>query len=94
MERSHLRSSSYEECFDTHIKLYIEKSKTDIYRRGNSVVLASTNTACCTVVWLKRYSELANLHFNSDSYFVRALSFFKSKGTYKLCRINVPLPYS
>jgi hypothetical protein len=56
------------ECFDTHIKIYIEKSKTDIYRRGNSVVIASTNTAFCPVVWLKTYFELASLQFNSDSY--------------------------
>ena len=79
---------------DTHIKIYIEKSKTDIYRRGNSVVIASTYTAFCPVVWLKTYFELASLQFNSDSYIFRGLSFFKSKGTYTLCRMNVPLPYA
>ena len=82
------------ECFDTHIKIYIEKSKTNIYRRGNSVVIASTNTAFCPVVWLKTYFELTSLQFNSDSYIFRGLSFFKSNGNYTLCRMNVPLSYA
>jgi hypothetical protein len=80
--------------FHTHVKIYIEKSKTDIYRRGNSVVIASTNTVFCPVVWLKRYFDFANLQFNSDSYIFRVPSFFKSKSTYELCKVNVPLSYA
>jgi hypothetical protein len=28
--------------FDTHLEMNIQKSKTDIYRRGNKVVIAKT----------------------------------------------------
>lgn len=82
------------EFFDSYVKVTIEKSKTDIYRRGHSVIIASTGTDMCPVVWLKKYITLANLDLNSDSYIFRALSFFKSQGIHRLCRMNIPLSYT
>ena len=82
------------EFFDNYVKINIEKSKTDKYRRGNSIVIASTGTDMCPVKWLKIYINLAGLRLNSDNYVFRALSFIKSLGTYKLCNENIPLSYT
>lgn len=78
----------------SHVKIRIDKSKTDLYRRGNSVVIAATGTDLCPVFWLNKYINLAELSKNSDSYIFRALSFMKSKDVYKLCNVNSPLSYT
>ena len=82
------------ELQDTHVKITIEKSKTDMYRRGSSVIIAKTDNDLCPVFWLKRYIELNDLEYNSDEYICRSLPFFKSKGVHKLCTRNVPLSYT
>lgn len=82
------------ETFDNHIKIRIEKSKTDIYRRGNYVVIASTGTDLCPVLWLKWYIDSVGLVINSDEYMFRAISFCKTLGVYKLCKKNLPLSYT
>lgn len=92
-ELANIRMSNIE-TFDNHIKIRIEKSKTDIYRRGNSVVIASTGTDLCPVLWLKRYIDSAGLVINSDEYIFRAISFCKTLGVYKLCKKNLPLSYT
>jgi hypothetical protein len=38
---------------DLYISVTIEKSKTDVYRRGNNVLIASTGNKTCPVFWLK-----------------------------------------
>ena len=58
---------------DTHVKITIEKSKTDMYmyRRGSSVIIAKTDNDLCPLFWLKRYIELTELKYNSDEYIFR-----------------------
>ena len=56
------------EFHDTYIKLFISKSKTDIYRRGSSIIIAKTSNDLCPVFWLKLYIDSAGLSLNSDSY--------------------------
>ena len=82
------------EFHDTYLKLVIEKSKTDIYRRGSSVIIAKTGNDLCPIFWLKAYIESAGLALNTDSYIFRSISLLKSKGIYKLCDRNVPLSYT
>jgi hypothetical protein len=53
--------------FYTYISLNIESSKTDIYRRGNNVIISKTNSSTCPVSWFLRYIELADLKLNSGS---------------------------
>jgi diphthamide biosynthesis methyltransferase len=50
---------------DTHVEINISKSKTDIYRRGNKVVIAKTGNKLCPVKFLKKYIEAANLNLHS-----------------------------
>ena len=51
------------EFFDTHLEMNIQKSKTDIYRRGNTVVIAKTGNTLCPVSFLLRYIlNLVNIY--------------------------------
>ena len=52
--------------YDTHIEILVETSKTDIYRQGNKVVIARTNTETCPVLFLRRYCTLAGLNLDSN----------------------------
>lgn len=92
-ELANLKMSNLK-IFSTYVSLHIEKSKTDVYRRGNNVIISKTNSSTCPVKWLLTYINLANLSFNSDEYIFRAVSFFKSKNSYKLISSNRPLSYT
>ncbi len=63
--------------YDTHVKIYIESSKTDIYRQGNTVSVAKTNTDTCPVKLLAHYCKVAELRDDSDEYIFRSLQFNK-----------------
>lgn len=54
--------------YDTHVKICIESSKTDIYRQGNTVIIAKTNTDTCPVKCLAHYCKIAELRDGSDEY--------------------------
>ena len=79
---------------DSHVELTLDKSKTDIYRRGNTVVIAKTGNDLCPVTWLKKYVQLADLNSNPEFFIFRSLCFFKSQKTYKLNKNNRPLSYT
>ena len=49
--------------FDTHVSIHIESGKTDVYRRGNDVIVAKTDCSTCPVSWLLTYIKLAELVF-------------------------------
>ena len=85
---SHLKFSN------SHIEILIESSKTDIYRQGHTVVIARTNNDTCPVVMCEKYLLKADIALDSDDFIFRSLSFFKSKDTYRLCKINKPLSYT
>ena len=42
--------------YDNHVKLFLESSKTDVYREGRDVLISKTNTPTCPVNMLLRYS--------------------------------------
>ena len=70
--------------FPSHVKLYLEKSKTDVYREGREVVTSKTGTFTCHVDMLDRYLKLAGISENSFDYIFRSVSFCKSTDSYKL----------
>jgi hypothetical protein len=41
-----------------YIVVIIVSGKTDVFRRGNNVVIAKTNGKACPVSWLLRYISL------------------------------------
>ena len=76
--------------FDSHAKLYLEQSKTDIYREGKDVLISRTLNITCPVniyiyiYMLQRYLISAN---NTD-YIFRGLVYCKSVDSYKLCKMG------
>lgn len=80
--------------FVSYMSILLEKSKTDIYRRGSTVIISKTGGNLCPVKWLLRYMQLANIELDSDQYIFRALCFLKTRGIHKLCSKNSPLSYT
>ena len=55
------------------VQLYIQKSKTDIYRDGAFVFLAKTDNLACPFAILKRYISKANIDLSSQELFFRRI---------------------
>ncbi|XP_045156891.1 uncharacterized protein LOC123523240 [Mercenaria mercenaria] len=66
-EVSELRCSDID-IKDRYISLFIKKSKTDIYRGGKEVLIASGETSACPVAMLQRYLHCSSMHLKSDLY--------------------------
>lgn len=79
---------------DTHMEIKIRCSKTDVYRRGNIVYIAKTNSDLCPVQCPQDYLNLAGMQQNSDLFIFRSLGYFKKCNTYKLARSNKSLSYT
>ena len=79
--------------FDSHVSLFIEKSKTDVYRDGTHVLISRTHNATCPVAMLEKYLLLSQVSETSDEFLFRSLSFCKKTNSFKL-RGNRPLSYT
>jgi hypothetical protein len=80
--------------YHTHVKICIESSKTDIYRQGNTVIIAKKNTDTCPVKLLPYYCKIAELRAKSDEYSFRSLQFNKNLNKNTLSGISKPLSYT
>ena len=88
-EVSRLRRSDF--IFSsTYVKVFIEKSKTDIYREGMWVYI-SASSKICPLKQLKYYLALAKLSENSEEFIFRGLSRGKK---FSLRTKNKPISYS
>ena len=54
--------------YDSHIRLYLEGKKTDIYREGRDVLIAKTDNFTCPVEMLLRYCKMAKVPEDSVDY--------------------------
>lgn len=79
---------------DSYCEIYVEKSKTDVLRDGNTVVIARTGTSSCPVSLLERYLRLANIQPDSNEFIFRQIYFDKSSRSYGLKNIDKPISYS
>ena len=76
------------------MRVFIERSKTDVYRDGAWVLVAETATPTCPVALCKRYFDSAHILPCSQEYIFRSLSsLMPSENTYKL-RGSSPLSYT
>ena len=78
----------------THMTIFIERSKTDIYRDGNYSFIAKTHSALCPVETLQRYFVMAGICDESEVYLFRSVSFLKSQNRYVLRINNIPISYT
>lgn len=75
--------------YDSYVKIFLESSKTDIYREGREVVISKTDKITCPVKMLQLYLSLANIDTTSSDFIFRPLCFCKSKNMYKLKNGNL-----
>ena len=69
---------------DFFVKIYVYKSKTDVFRDGAYVMLAKTGSVSCPFNLLRRYVSAANLDLSSSLPFFRSLYFHNATSTYSL----------
>ena len=75
---------------ETYMKIFIEKSKTDIYREGTWVYISRSHNMC-PVKNLEDYLRLVNINISSSQHIFRAI--FKGKKS-RLRRKNKPISYT
>jgi hypothetical protein len=63
--------------YQSHMSVFMQKSKTDIYRDGDRIVIARTDNKLCPVQNLENYLEWSCNPSDSDVYLFRNL--IKSK---------------
>ena len=76
----------------THATLFIEFSKTDVYRQGHWVHLAKLSSELCPVSLLKQYFTKADISDTCQKYLFRGIS--HSKNGYRLRSVDKPISYA
>ena len=71
-EVSNLKRSDFS-LHDTHMSIFIEQSKTDIYRKGHWLHLAKLDSNLCPLDLSKRYFVLAGIDKQCDKYIFRGI---------------------
>ena len=87
-EVSNLKRSDFI-LHNTHMSIFIEKGKTDIYRRGHWLHLAKLNSNFCPLDLTKRYFVLAEIDKQCDKYIFRGIE--NTEIGQKLRKIDKPL---
>lgn len=91
-ELVHLRRSDIV-INEISVNLFVQKSKTDRFRKGSNVLISRTYTSTCPVTMLERYLYMYKIDNNSNEFIFRSLSFCKKSQSFKL-RGNNPLSYT
>ena len=78
--------------YSTHLALFIEKSKTDVYRDGSWVYLTKLESELCPIKLLNKYMKATNSKQHSDKFLFRAI--LKTQKCIKLRKANKPISYS
>ena len=74
------------------MSIFIEKSKTDIYRKGHWLHFAKRNSKLYPLDLKKRYFVLAQIDKQCDKYIFRGIE--NTKNGQKLRKIDKPLSYT
>lgn len=82
-ELVNLRRIDIQFC-SSHVKLFLYKSKTDVYREGRDVIISRTFSETCPVNMLEKYLKLASIEDGSTEYIFRSLKYCKSTNMYAL----------
>ena len=82
------------EWHDTYIKLFVEKSKTDVYRDGHWLLIAKLQSPICPVKMLNLYISRTELNKNSEEHLFRAMTWLKKQNKHILKKQDKPISYS
>lgn len=77
---------------DNYMSIAIRQSKTDIYRDGDSIVIAKTGTKLCPVTNLQMYINKSEIDVHCDTFLFRSLN--KCEDGYVFRKDNKPLTYT
>ena len=81
-------------CFyDDYMSVFLGKSKTDIYREGNKVLISRLESQLCPVKVIKNYITKGRIVRNEEFLF-RSVTWRKTNGSYRLKNKNKPISYS
>lgn len=73
---------------DTFMRVFIERSKTDIYRNGAWVVIANTAKSTCPVRLTLRYFDSGQFPPESNQFLFRPLKFLSKTGVYEFRNLS------
>ena len=79
---AHIKLSNIK-LFQSHIELLLEKSKTNVYRQGNTVIIARTGGATCPVTILEHHLSMADIGIKSDEFIIQ-INICHKKDRFKL----------
>ena len=82
------------EFHDTFLKLFIEKSKTDVYRDGHWILIAKIESEICPVKLLGEYLQRTEIDVSSQECIFRGMSWLKKKEKHVLKRKDKGISYS
>ena len=77
-----------------YMKIFLESSKTDVYRIGHWVYISSLSSNNCPVRIVKRYLRKAGFGGYCESFIFRGVTRNKDKTKRKLKTANKPISYS
>ena len=78
---------------DSFMRIFVQRSKTDIYRDGAWVVIAKTFKCTCPCLLTQRYFSVASFSAESEDFILRPLTFCSGDKSYKF-RASDTLSYS
>ena len=77
---------------DDYFTLQLPKSKTEQYRKGDSILIAKGKTTACPYLTLQKYFRLAGIVADSEEYIFRPV--FYHKGNKNLIQKNKAISYT
>ena len=72
------------EFHSDYIRIFVPRSKTDVYREGNFVYISASGSKYCPVGVLRCYLDLSGIDLNSSLPLFRPLVFHRSTSSYTL----------
>ena len=69
----------------TFLSIFIEKSKTDVYREGSWVYLTKLDTVLCPIELVSQYFKKGNISDNCQKYIFRGIITTKSHSKLRSC---------
>ena len=73
------------EFHSDYIRIFVPRSKTDVYREGNFVFISASRSKYCPVGVLQRYLDLSGIDLCSSLPLFRPLVFHRSSSSYRTC---------
>ena len=72
------------EFHSKYTRIFVLRSKTDVYREGNFVFISASGSKYCPVGVLQRYLDLSGIDLSSPLPLIRSLVFHRSTSSYTL----------